>query len=194
MNPSANNKDAQRQAAFQKRLRVQTAAAKQAAQQMIENFLRDVLPLKEGAVIAGYWPVHGEIHVLPLLVQLQHKGYACALPQMGQKNMPLVFRSWNEKTPMRTNAYQIKEPDPAKSPIVRPDVLIVPMLAFDAAGHRLGYGMGFYDATLRQLKAQGPVLAVGVAYDVQKVEKVPAESTECLMDIIVTDKKTYKIS
>jgi 5-formyltetrahydrofolate cyclo-ligase len=188
--PSANNKDAQRQAAFQKRLRVQTAAAKQAAHQMMEHFLRDV-PLKEGAVIAGYWPVHGEIHVLPLLIQLQQKGYACALPQMGKKNTPLVFRSWNEKTPMRANAYDIKEPDPAKSPVVRPDVLLLPMLAFDAAGHRLGYGMGFYDATLRQLKAQGHVLAVGVAYDLQKIDKVQAESAECLMDMVVTDKKIY---
>jgi 5-formyltetrahydrofolate cyclo-ligase len=187
---SANNKDVQRQAAFQKRLRVQTADAKQATQHMMENFLRDV-PMKEGAVIAGYWPVHSEIHVLPLMVQLQHKGYACALPQMGRKNTPLVFRSWNEKTPMRVNAYDIKEPDPAKSLVVRPDILIVPMLAFDAAGHRLGYGMGFYDTTLRQLKAQGPVLAVGIAYDLQKMDKVQTESHDCVMDMIVTDKKVY---
>lgn len=190
MNAPANNKDAQRQAAFQTRLRVQAAAAKQAARQMSENFLRDV-PLKEGAIIGGYWPVHGEIHILPLLVQLQQKGYACALPQMGKKNMPITFRSWNEKTPMRSNAYDIKEPDPAKSTVVRPDVVIVPMLAFDAAGHRLGYGMGFYDATLRQLKAQGPVLAVGVAYDLQLIKQVAAESGDCLMDMVVTDKKVY---
>lgn len=184
---SANSLQAQRQAAFQKRLRVQAAAAKQAARQMMENFLHGV-PLKEGAVIAGYWPVNGEINVLPLLVQLLHKGYACALPQITNKTPPLVFRSWAEKTPMRTNTYNIKEPDPAKSALVRPDVLIVPLLAFDPAGNRLGYGAGHYAATLRHLRQGGPVLAVGVAYDVQKTGQIQAESPDGALDMIVTDK------
>jgi 5-formyltetrahydrofolate cyclo-ligase len=187
---SANSKDAQRQAAFQKRLRVPTAAGKQAAQHMMENFLRDV-PMKAGDVIAGYWPVNAEINVLPLMVHLQHKGYACALPQVTKKNTPLVFRSWHEKTPMRANAYNIKEPDPTKSSIVRPDILIVPMLAFDPAGYRLGYGVGYYDLTLRYLKERGPVLAVGVAYDLQRIDRVLAESHDCTMDMIVTDKNVY---
>ena len=190
MIPASNTKDAQRQAAFQKRLRVQTAASKQATQQMVENFLRDV-PLKAGAIIGGYWPVNAEINVLPLMVQLQHKGYVCALPQGMKKNTPLVFRSWNEKTPMKANAYNIKEPDPAKSALVRPDVVIVPMLAFDPAGNRLGYGMGLYGLTLKQLREKAPVLAVGVAYDLQKIDRVLTESPDCAMDIIVTDKNVY---
>lgn len=93
--------------------------------------------------------------------------------------------------PMRGAVNGIKEPDPAKSSLVRPDILIVPMLAFDPAGHRLGYGAGFYDLTLRQMKAKGPVLAVGIAYDLQRIEQVPAEIHECAMDMIVTDKKVY---
>lgn len=188
---SANSKEGQRQEAYQKRLRVHAAEAKQACHKMMENFLRDV-PLQEGAVIAGYWPVHGEINVMPLLVQLQHKGYACALPQIKQKGAPLGFRSWNEKMLMRQNAYEMKEPDPAHSTAVRPDIVIVPLLAFDAACHRLGYGLGFYDLTLKQLRAQGPVLAVGVAYDVQKIKQVAAESQDARMDIIVTEKSVYK--
>ena len=190
MIPSANSKDAQRQAVFQKRLRVPTAARKQAAKQMMGNFLRDV-SMKEGTLIAGYWPVNAEISVMPLMVHLQHKGYACALPQMTKKNTPLVFRSWHEKTPMRVNAYDMKEPDPAKSSIVSPDILIVPMLAFDPAGHRLGYGMGYYDLTLRHLKEKGLVLAVGVAYDMQRIDHVLVESHDCTMDMIVTDKNVY---
>ncbi len=158
---------------------------------MMENFLRDV-PLKEGAIIAGYWHVNAEINVLPLMVQLQHKGYVCALPQVMKKNAPLSFLRWDEKTPMRVNAYGIKEPVPTKSPLVRPDILIVPMLAFDPEGSRLGYGMGYYDLTLRHLKAGAPMMAVGVAYDLQRMEQVLAESTDCKMDIIVTDKKTYR--
>ena len=190
MIPASNTKDAQRQAAFQKRLRVQTAASKQATQQMVENFLRDV-PLKAGAIIGGYWPVNAEINVLPLMVQLQHKGYVCALPQGMKKNTPLVFRSWNEKTPMKANAYNIKEPDPAKSALVRPDVVIVPMLAFDPAGNRLGYGMGLYGLTLKQLREKAPVLAVGVAYDLQRIDRGLAESHDGTVDMIVTDKNVY---
>lgn len=157
---------------------------------MMENFLRDV-PLKEGAVVAGYWPINAEINVLPLMVQLQHKGFTCALPQVAKKGAPLVFRAWNEKTPLKPNAYGIKEPDPTKAPVVRPDILLVPLLGFDAAGYRLGYGVGFYDLTLKSLKQNAPVLAVGIAYDLQRMDKLPAESHDCLMDMIVTDKKTH---
>jgi 5-formyltetrahydrofolate cyclo-ligase len=185
-----NSKEAHRQAAFQKRLRMPTAAGKLAAHQMMENFLRDV-PLKTGAIIAGYWPVNAEINVLPLMVQLQHKGYACALPQVVKKNAPLAFLSWNEKMPMRVNAYGIKEPVPTKSVLVRPDILIVPMLAFDPAGCRMGYGLGFYGLTLRHFKASAPLLAVGTAYDLQKLDGVPPESQDCTMDMIVTDKNVY---
>lgn len=192
MTAPANNKQAQRQAAFQKRLRVTAAAGKQASHQMMENFLRDV-PLKAGAVIAGYWPVNAEINVMPLMVQLLHKGYACALPQVIKKMPPLIFRSWNEKMPLRPNVYNIKEPDPTKSAIVRPDVVIVPMLAFDAAGHRLGYGAGCYDQTLQHLRSTGQVLVVGVAYDLQKIDRVMAENHDCPMDMIVTEKTIYRI-
>ncbi len=187
----AHSKEALRQAAYQKRLRVSSADGKQAAHRMMENFLRDV-PLKEGAVIAGYWPINAEITVLPLMVQLQHKGYACALPQVVKKGAPLVFRAWTEKTPLKANQYGIKEPDPAKAPVVRPDVLLVPMLAFDPAGYRLGYGVGFYDLTLKQLRAKAPVLAVGIAYDLQRMDKLPAESHDCLMDMIVTEKHVHQ--
>lgn len=192
MTAPANNKQAQRQAAFQKRLRVPAATAKQASHQMMENFLREV-PLKEGGIIAGYWPVNAEINVMPLLVQLLHKGYACALPQVIKKMPPLIFRSWNEKMPMQANMYNIKEPDPTKSAIVRPDVVIVPLLAFDAAGHRLGYGAGCYDQALRHLKSTGQVLAVGVAYDLQKIDKVLAEPHDCPMDMVVTERTVYRI-
>ena len=187
-----NSKEAHRQAAFQKRLRVPTAAGKLAAHQMMENFLRDV-PLKTGAIIAGYWPVNAEINVLPLMMQLQQRGYACALPTMVKKNAPLVFRNWTEKMPMRVNAYGIKEPVSAKSTVVRPDILIVPMLAFDAAGGRMGYGLGFYGLTLRQLKTAAPLIAVGVAYDLQKLDRVPPESHDCTMDMVVTDKNVYAL-
>jgi 5-formyltetrahydrofolate cyclo-ligase len=185
-----NSKEAHRQAAFQKRLRVPTAAAKLAAHQMMETFLLDV-PLKTGAIIAGYWPVNAEINVLPLMIQLQNKGYACALPQMIKKNAPLAFLSWNEKMPMRVNAYGIKEPVPTKSTLVRPDVLIVPMLAFDPTGGRMGYGLGFYSLTLRHLRAGAALMAVGTAYDLQKLDRVPPESLDCTVDMIVTDKNVY---
>ncbi len=157
---------------------------------MMEKFLRDV-PLKTGAVIAGYWPVNAEINVMPLMVQLLHKGYACALPQVIKRMPPLIFRSWHEKMPMRANIYNMKEPDPTKAAIVRPDILIVPMLSFDPAGGRLGYGAGFYDLTLRHLREKGPVLAVGIAYDLQKIDHVTPENHDLPMDMVVTDKQVY---
>lgn len=189
MNAAPADKNTLRQDALRKRLSLPTAARKEAAQAMAERFLQTV-KLKPGAVIAGYWPVNGEINVLPLLTQLQGQGYACALPQMSGKDKPLLFGRWSEKTPMKTNAFEIKEPE-ASAPAVMPDIVIVPLLAFDDQLHRLGYGAGFYDRTFTVMKKIGPFTAVGVAYDVQKIGKVPAEAHDRALDMVVTDRHVY---
>lgn len=186
MAPSAQNKNLLRQNAFRKRMTLPAAVQKQAAQDMTKNFLKHV-SLTQGMTIAGYWPVQAEINVLPLLTQLLQQGYACALPQVIATDKPLVFRSWHEKTKMRINTYQIKEPDPAAASIVTPDVIIVPLLAFDHAGHRLGYGAGLYDRTLSGLKGR----TVGVAFESQRVDKIPHEGHDRRLDMIVTDRNIY---
>ena len=191
MPPSQNNKDDLRQAAFRKRLALPAAVQKQAARAMMELFLKEV-PLAPGLVIAGYWPMHGEINVMPLMTHLQGAGYPCALPQIRGKNMPLAFRAWHGKTPMRTGMFDFREPDPASAAVVAPDVLIAPLLAFDAAGRRLGYGAGFYAPTILQLRKTRTPLIVGVAYDTQKLGAVPAAEGVPTLDMVVTDKHVYK--
>ncbi len=191
MTPPTNTKDDLRQAAFRKRLLLPTPVKKQAARSLMDLFIKDV-PLKPGLVIAGYWPVHAEINVMPLMTHLLGLGYACALPQIKGKNLPLTFRAWHDKTPMRVGLDEMKEPDPAHAAVVTPDVLIVPLLAFDAAGRRLGYGNGLYDRTILQLKKTHKILSVGVAYDSQKLDQIPAGEQDFKMDMIVTDKHVFK--
>ena len=192
MSPSPpDSKDTLRQTAFRKRLLLSAAARKQAAHAMMEKFIQEA-PLKAGLVIGGYWPIHSEINVLPLLTRLLSLGYACALPQITGKDKPLVFRSWHEKTPMRSGANEMKEPDPAGSAVVTPDLLIVPLLAFDSERHRLGYGAGYYDRTFLHLKKSHAFTVIGVAYDTQKINKIPASEQDHKMDMIVTDRNVYK--
>lgn len=142
--------------------------------------------------VAGYWPVRGEIDVLPLLDRLRGRGHEIALPCVGAKDAPLTFRLWDgDRSSCVSGAFDIPEPA-ASAAVVVPDIMLVPLAAFDARGHRLGYGAGFYDRTLHALRRQGKVLAVGVAYALQGVDFLPAEETDIPMDIIVTDAAVYR--
>ncbi|WP_287884769.1 5-formyltetrahydrofolate cyclo-ligase [Paracoccus sp. (in: a-proteobacteria)] len=135
-----------------------------------------------GKVLAGYWPMRGEADPRPAMAA--HEGPVC-LPVVTGPARPLEFRAYDGR--LEPGRFGTSHP-PADSPVLVPEVLIVPLAGFDRAGHRLGYGGGFYDRTLAGLRAQRPVAAIGLAYAVQEIRAIPAEATDQPLDLIVTDR------
>ncbi|HEY8129293.1 MAG TPA: 5-formyltetrahydrofolate cyclo-ligase [Hyphomicrobium sp.] len=145
----------------------------------------DFLGLKADAVVSGFAAIRDEINPAPLMTWLQAEGFRLALPVMQGRDKPLLMRSWSPGDVMAPAAWGIAEPLDDK-PTVEPDVVLVPLLAFDERGFRLGYGGGFYDRTLKRLRKLKPIVAVGLAYDEQKVDAVPAESYDEKLDWVLT--------
>lgn len=135
---------------------------------------------------AAYHPVRGEADTAALLAALAGAGIATVLPVMAGRGNPLRFARWSPGDPVAPAAWGIPEPLPAAGS-ADPDVLFVPLAGFDRRGHRLGYGAGFYDATLAALRARKTVHAVGVAFSVQELDAVPAEPHDEPLDVIVTE-------
>lgn len=124
------------------------------------------------AVVSGFSPMADELRVWALLRRLAAQGYGLAMPVMQGKGKPLLFRAWAAGDAMDKAVWGIAEPKPDKAAL-DPDIVLVPLLAFDLGGWRLGYGGGFYDRTLRELRSRRPIVAVGLAYDEQQVDGVP---------------------
>jgi 5-formyltetrahydrofolate cyclo-ligase len=133
------------------------------------GFLR--LPQKP-CVVSGFSSLPDEFRAWPLLRRLHGEGYALAMPVMQGKGLPLVFRAWAPGDAMDKAVWGIAEPK-ADKPVLEPDIVLVPLLAFDAPGWRLGYGGGYYDRTLRGLRARKSIVAIGLAYDESQVDAVP---------------------
>lgn len=149
---------------------------------LMRNLLAVLAPLR-GKVLAGYWPMRGEADPRPAM--LAHPGPVC-LPVVTGPARPLVFR--RENGLVEPGQFGTSHP-PADAPELIPEVLIVPLAGFDRSGHRLGYGGGYYDRTLHQLRAHAPVIAIGLAYAVQEIRAIPAEPTDEPLDFIVTDRE-----
>ena len=133
-----------------------------------------------------------EIDVKPLLAQLHAAGHPIGLPVVLGKGQPLVFRAWHPGLALVAGGFKTEVP-PQSSPELVPQVLIVPLLAFDAEGYRLGYGGGFYDRTLEKLRKSGArPLAVGVAFAAQHVARVPRDAYDQPVDWIVTEKSVQQ--
>lgn len=145
----------------------------------------DFLAAPPGAIVSGFAAINDEINPAPLMTWLQAEGFRLALPVMQGRGKPLLMRAWTPGDAMNSAAWGIVEPMDDK-PAVDPDILLVPLLAFDARGYRLGYGGGFYDRTLHRLRKLKPVVAVGLAYDELRVDAVPAESYDERLDWVLT--------
>jgi 5-formyltetrahydrofolate cyclo-ligase len=144
-------------------------AARAAANARLRAHLMAWLSARKGAAVAGFWPLGGEVDLKPLLESWHAAGGTTLLPRMQGPDRPLRFLRWTPETLLEVATFDVEEP-PAHAPEHRPDVVLVPLLAVDRAGYRLGYGGGFYDRTLAAL---GDVDAVGVALDIQRVDEVP---------------------
>ena len=140
-------------------------------------------------VVSVFWSIGSEIPTLPLLRALHEAGFTVALPVTGRRGTPLVFRRWTPATIMVVGKMAISEPPP-EAEIVRPDLLFVPLAAFDRRGHRIGYGAGFYDRSLEQLRAEKTITAVGLAYAAQEVLFIPNDAHDQPLDFVVTEKDT----
>ena len=140
-------------------------------------------------IVSGFMPYRSEITTIPLLNRLRRDGWRTCLPVVIAQGVPLVFRAWNPGEPLVPGVWDIPAP-PEQAPEVLPDVLLVPLLAFDRAGYRLGYGGGFYDLTLAKLRAIKKVTAVGVAYHAQLVDQVPRAPHDAPLDYVMTEVET----
>jgi 5-formyltetrahydrofolate cyclo-ligase len=145
------------------------------------------LDILAGTIVAGFMPMKSEINPLPLLQRLAAAGAALALPAVAGRGHPLVMRSYAIGDPLVAGVWGIREPA-AQAPEVLPDILIVPLLAFDRRGHRLGYGAGYYDMTITALRARKPVVAVGIAYAAQEVTEVPITPRDARLDLVLTER------
>jgi 5-formyltetrahydrofolate cyclo-ligase len=144
------------------------------------------LPLQApGAIVSGFAPMPDELRVWSLLRRLGAEGFRLALPVMQGKGLPLLFRAWKQGDALDKGTWDIAEPR-ADKPVLEPDVVLVPLLAFDRKGWRLGYGGGFYDRTLAYLRAHKAVAAVGLGYDGQEVDWVPHASYDQRLDWVLT--------
>jgi 5-formyltetrahydrofolate cyclo-ligase len=144
-----------------------------------------------GESVSGFLPYRSEIDLRPLLARLGREGMTTALPVVAAKGAPLIFRAWKAGDALIQGHWGIEIPSEQAAEIL-PDVLLAPMLAFDAAGYRLGYGGGFYDRTLEKLRKLKPVAAIGVAYSAQEIQEVPRGEHDQPLDWIMTEKGHFK--
>ena len=157
----------------------------QAGRMLINSFL-DRCPLPSRAVVAGYWPVNDEIDARPLLHTLHDRGHPIAMPVVLNRQQPMRFRTWYPGMLMQPGRFGIPTP-PDTFPELRPEIVLVPLLAFDRQGYRLGRGSGFYDHTLELLRATGKVIAIGIAFSGQEVPSVPRDAFDQRLDWVVTE-------
>ncbi|HNQ92802.1 MAG TPA: 5-formyltetrahydrofolate cyclo-ligase [Alphaproteobacteria bacterium] len=158
-------------------------------EQAAEIFM-DAVKVCEGQIVSVYYPIGKEIDPSPIVEKLWAAGKQVCLPVIQGRAMPLKFAEWTKDTVLKPAAMGILEPETKN--FVTPDILIVPLLAFDQQGNRMGYGQGHFDATLEQLRAEKDVLAVGLAYAEQAVLlALPSEPHDHKLDLVVTPQRIF---
>lgn len=169
-----------------RRAALSEAARAKSATAFADCFLANVSTI--GKTVAGYAPLKDELDVLPLLAQLDASGHRCCLPVTSPGSRVLQFYHWHPETAMKPGEFGIHTPDTQTGTACQPDILIVPLVGFDAQCHRIGYGAGYYDATLAYLRKGGhDILAVGAAFACQQVEAIPTEPHDEALDMILTE-------
>lgn len=150
------------------------------------------IPLAHHSIVAGYKTIRGEVDILQALLACHDKKFQVCLPTVTPPQRIMHFAEWRPKMPMRKGPLGILEPEGSKEAV--PTVVWVPLVAFDRAGRRLGYGGGYYDATLAHLKkTHREILTVGVAFSFQEVPELPEDPHDMKLDFIVTDREVIKI-
>jgi len=150
------------------------------------DLILDILKKKKvsGRIIGGYYPYNYEIDILQILENFKKKKFIITLPKI-KKNSQMDFFQWSKNDPLSINKFGI--PEPISRIVKYPDVLLVPLLAFDQNFNRIGYGGGFYDRYIKKIKKRKKVLTIGFAYSFQKVKKIPTNKYDIKLDFIITN-------
>ena len=138
-----------------------------------------------GKIIGGYYPYNYEIDILQILEKFEKKKFIITLPKI-KKNSQMNFFQWSKNDPLAINKFGI--PEPISEMVKYPDVLLVPLVAFDKNFNRIGYGGGFYDRYIKKIRKQKKILTIGFAYSFQKVKKIPTNNYDIKLDFIITNK------
>jgi 5-formyltetrahydrofolate cyclo-ligase len=191
-------KKAAREAAIARRDAAHASLGERAPGQVADNFIRAFCshpsPFEAqgwrggpaGVTISAYWPGRSELDIRPLMTRLHDLGHPIGLPVVMGRGKPLVFRLWRPGDALEPKPFGLQEPY-LSAPELVPAVLLVPFLAFDGEGYRIGYGAGFYDRTLAILRARSSVLAIGVGYAAQAVAHLPRGEHDERLDWVVTE-------
>ena len=157
-----------------------------------EALAKRALPFEiaPGTVVSGYSPIRNEIDPTPLMRRLAGLGAKLALPVVLARGKSLVFRAWSPDDRLMLGPLGIPEPSPAAAEVI-PDIMLVPLAAFDRQGHRIGYGAGHYDFTLEHLRKAKTIIAIGLAFSVQEIKAVPAQPHDVALDFVLTEKKVF---
>ena len=154
------------------------------------NFNRIIKILKKekinNQIIGGYYPYNYEVNAIKILEKFEKLNYVVTLPKI-KKNSQMDFFYWSTKDPLSINKYGI--PEPTSNKINYPNILLVPLVAFDKHLNRVGYGGGFYDRYIKKLKKKKKIITIGLAYSFQKVKKIPINRYDIKLDFIVTEKQ-----
>ncbi len=193
MTPSASIEDrkAELRAAAQGRRDALSADERKVAAEIIAT-RKFPLAIAPGETVSGFMPLKSEINPVPLMQKLAEAGAALALPAIARRGKPLIMRAWSWGAPLDRGQWGIREPKP-EYPEVDPDILLVPLLAFDRAGHRIGFGAGYYDMTNTALRARKSVTAVGLAFAAQEVAAVPTTPRDARLDLVLTEREVIDL-
>lgn len=146
--------------------------------------------LAPGTVVSGYSPIRNEIDPTPLMLKLAEQGARLALPTVTARGQSLIFRAWSPNARMVLGSLGIPEPSPAAAEVV-PDLMLVPLAAFDRLGHRIGYGAGHYDHTFAHLRKSKAVTGIGLGFAVQEIRAVPALAHDVALDYVLTEAQMF---
>ena len=136
--------------------------------------------------IGGYYPYNYEIDSIEILKKFEELNYDISLPKI-KKNFQMNFFHWSIKDPLSINKYGI--PEPISNKVVYPNILLVPLVAFDRHFNRIGYGSGFYDRYLKKIKKNKKIITIGLAYSFQKIKKIPTNKYDIKLDFVITNKE-----
>ena len=139
-----------------------------------------------GKTLGGYYPYNHEVDILGVIKKFEKLNYIISLPRI-KKNYQMEFFYWSTKEPLLINEYGI--PEPTSDKIKYPDILLVPLVAFDKSFNRVGYGGGFYDRYIKKLRKSKKVITIGIAYSFQKIKEIKSNRFDIKLDFIVTEKK-----
>jgi 5-formyltetrahydrofolate cyclo-ligase len=148
------------------------------------------LEIASGMVVSGYSPIRSEIDPVPLMRRLFNQGARLALPAVNARGQSLSFRAWSPGDRLMLGPLGIPEPSPAAAEVI-PDIMLVPLAAFDRLGHRIGYGAGHYDYTFAHLRKTKTVTGIGLAFAAQEIKAIPALSHDVALDYVLTERKTF---